>query len=1413
MNMEKTRYILTLLLGLWAGMAVGVDCQSYKLDMRNGLNCVFVRDMVQDRTGYMWFATINGLCRYDGYNMKEVIGPRNIDHELVKDNRTAGVYLWGARFLWVKLRGNLFCCYDLHAGRFVDYTGRKVNGRAFRTGYFDNPSAAWLYDRNNGCRRIAYDGARFSCTDLTHRNAMLPSDNVNFVRTVGDNTWIATTGGLVTYRHGKAKTLLKGVSVIGMACMKGGIYFVGDKGGVYSFANGRVVTMRRQAASFPTVSGCTVLPGWRRILFTTAAETYEYDVPSRSLLPGNAVKTRGCKICTDNRGNDIIYNDLGEVTYIERNSGSCHSFRLFDGSAGSREELRIEAVTTKDRQLWLATTCGYGLFVYDTGRRTLERILPGDSEEDIINTDILHGIYEDATGHIWISQEDRGLSCVKTCAAPSALIPLAKTDKGRMASSTLYNTVRMLHKGSDGALYIANMQKGMFCLSPDMKLSAVGGCKDDVLSVASGSDGTLWTGTRSSGIFIGGRQYIHDDRDKGSLSAGKVSAIQRDSKGRMWIAAFGGGLDMAVKHGDGWRFVHFFNSGGAESEIRTLALDHKGRIWAGTGRGIIVFSPDALLRDRGSYRWLNVNRNVSMDEVHDIMEDSRRRVWACISGSGIALFSNVESVPRLLRHFTTADGLGENMAQSVAEDGRGRICVGTNNGVSVYDERSGRFFNHILSRNPYANICTEGAVSTLADGRLAFGTKAGLLVVPRNLDRGGCPAHGLAVTDVEVNGIPLAQHEGIVTETDATGLRRLTLDHDENSLTIFFSDFSFGSTPAGRYSYIMEGYDKGWSAYSPLDFTMYRNLPPGSYTFRLRSADGDGGREETAVEIVVRPPLWLTWYAFLFYLLLVVAAATIVYRQVKRVNELHNKIKVERQLTEYKLQFFTNVSHEYRTPLTIIQGAMDRISAAGNVPGNLKQPLSAMQKSVSRMMRLVNRLLDFRKVQAGRERLMLEETEIVAFVRDIFYTFHDMAGSKRINYRYIPFASTCSVFIDRHKVDSIVYNLISNAIKYTPAGGDIEVRLAETSDGCIELSVRDSGIGIPKEIQPRLFQCFTQGTAAGDSMGIGLYLSEKFARLHKGSLIFTENPGGGSVFTLLLPAGRDVYAVDDFAEPAAQLVAEPAEEQRAWSVEYRETAPEPMNDCTVMVVEDDRDVREYLVSELQGYFRIVTAVNGEEAWKKIKEKSPDLIVSDVLMPVMTGYKLTKLVKGDDETCDIPVILLTALTDESKRIKGFETGADDYIQKPFSARVLVCRCTQLLQQRQRMKNAVARHKGGSPAAADVVADSRDRKFRKELDNWISTHLADPDMSVDTMAQHFACSRSSLYRRVNQLVGMTPSSYVQHIRMETARRLVAETDLTMAEIASRVGVSDQFYFSRLFKEHFGMPPRKYRNSLNA
>ena len=1400
--------LICLCLNLTAAFRLhATEYYSYSLTQSDGLSGMYVRDVVQDRhNGCLWFATLDGLNRYDGYTFTNITTREVMQRGDTPDNRVKRIHPWGKDFLWLKLRGNVFACYHLRARRFVFHTNPVNTNETY-----DNISLmegeVWLYDSANGCMRVRLNGEAFTPTKFTTANNALPSPHVNFIRKgSGGNVWIGTAKGLVSVTGDNARTVKGKYDIIATAptIIKGKKreVFISSAGDILYVADGKLQPMRclGKLPSGLKVKDAITING--RILLTTKEDVYEFLPQQNRLQRCASITVKDASAIVDNYGNPLLVNDNGDFHFFAANKRQYAGSLPFANSQTKRE-LNFKAVTTRDSQL-LVSTNGQGLFSVDLKGKA-SRL----AEAHQIHTpnDYILSICQDRQGNIWILPEDSGVYCLTPnwSAAAFAAFPAQKAT----ANDDHFQMVRMLRNAKDGNTYAANMGSGLATVS-GVELHSMGTPYGSVLSVAFDNGGTPWWGTRQ-GIFVGDTQYRHDKANALSPSSDKVSDVLCDTKGRMWLACYGGGLDLAVRQKDTWAFRTFFTWSKEVKETRVLCQDHHGMVWLGTGEGIIRFDPDRTALGKKAFRQLLVNKNPKMDEIHAIVEDSKHRVWVTITGTGVALYDNNGRTPRLVRVFTNVDGLGDNSVQSIVEDNRGRIWVGTNNGVSCYNEARQHFNNYSLSNvNLFGNRCLENAACTLPGGLVAFGTKNGMAYFnpdhmvrkPQNTRAG--------LTSIHINNIPLEQLEN-EGKANHDG-KAFHLDHTHNSIQIRFSDFTFDREHNSQYTYWLEGYDKEWSEPSKMPTAIYKNLPPGTYRFHLRSSymDNDWSEDSTMVTFVIAPPFWATWYAWLAYFIAAGAIIYFIWRELEDKRRLRERIRVEQQLTDFKMHFFTNISHEFRTPLTVILGAMDSIREKGELPGNLKQPVSTMLKSTRRMKRLIDRLMDFSKTEDGKMQLRVEDTEVVGFTRDIWTMFQQVAQNKRINYHLTTFAKEHHTPIDRKKADTILCNLISNALKYTPTGGEVTVAIEQDSqNGKLLLRVTDTGVGIKEEKQKELFSRFMQSSFSYDSAGIGLYLSGRMATLHHGSITYTARPGGGSIFTLTLPDSATAYTESETAKQEAQPLAVDPQKDEAWLEGYKEATGLSLNDKRVLVVEDDADVTDFVCQELRHYFVVSTACNGKEALDMIAEQRPDLIITDVMMPVMDGYELTGKLKTNDDFYDIPVIMLTALTDDRKRAKGYDAGADDYIAKPFSMKMLVSRCAQLIRQHDRLKATYSTMVSEEPQKVQtIIREERDKKFIDILDNWIMRHLSDSELNIDTLASSLSYGRSTFYAKVNALTGMTPNNYIRKIRLTEAKRLLEEDNITVAEVSYKTGFSNPYYFSRCFKQEFGMPPSTYR-----
>lgn len=1353
-TIKRLLHTTLLICSLCVLPAIAPAQSTYQLSVDNVLPTNYVRTIIQDKYGYLWFATTAGLTRYDGYETEVFKPSATGNRKLMQDFRILALRMWNDRFLWIRLRGHLYSCYDIERNTFVDFTGdgsynQPIQGFSFLS---DKEMMVW----NDGAgKRIRWDGKSFTST----RQTLPAKDVVNYLAAAGQEYMVAADGTIYQQRNGKLTVVLstftnRNVRKVTEACYYGG-----------------------------------------NILLTTNDGIYEYNLKSHQLLRSK-YNPKQPHIVTDNRSNAIILSYDGSDIYWLTGKKTYHFGGIYNQHLLQlNSEPRYQFHTASDGRLWI-TTYGNGLFAYNPKTEQLE------SYGYLLPSPYVMTAYEDKAGNIWISLENMGVHVVNFSKSEAKYIYSKQGHNG----VDHINDIRLL-KRVGKQLYINNLQNSSVVADGSLKeLYPFKDFQDDMTAAALDSNGKLYVATRKKGIFsvTDGKNYSHND-SPASLANGKLSDIIFDRKGRLWASIFDSGLDAYVNG----KFVHVLDN--KFLQTRNMEMDHQGNIWLCTSQGALKFNPDEILRNPKAYQVIHVSTtDRTNDEIHSIYSDSKGRIWIGSIGNGIMMIDGKDTV-----RYTTRDGLADNNVQSIVEHRRtGDMWFGTDNGISRL--RKSTFNNFYFGANSLENACTEDNAVELDNGNLAFATHQGIVTFNPYTIRETQPAFPLSVTKIVANGISISDLEEGEARLDntLTKAKEFSISHSFNSLTFYFSNFFYAKRNGSMFTYYMEGYDKGWSNLSRINFAQYRNLPVGHYTLHVRSCNANGAwsPQEVTLKIEVRPPFYATWWAYLLYIALAAVIAYYVYVNFRRINALRNKVKVENELTEYKLRFFTNISHEFRTPLTIIQGEMERLKTVDKVPGEMKQPLSSMAKSVERMMRLINQLLEFRKMQNDKLQLALERTDVIAFLHDIFLNFNSMAKSKSINFIFLPFDKSYEMPVDRNYLDKITYNLLSNALKYTPSQGDVVLRISLNTDGRLLISVEDTGVGVEKAKQKLLFQRFNRSSYSHDSIGIGLHLTAELVRVHHGEITYYANQPQGSIFRVALPTDKAVYAPTDFmAEDNAIAIEENDKPRTSMATEYHEMPQTPLNHYKVLIAEDDNDVRQFLSTELQRYFETDYATDGQEAWEKMQKEKPALLVSDVMMPRMDGYQLLKNIRKEQTLSDIPVILLTALTADDKRLKGIDAGADAYIEKPFHMNILVATCCQLLEQRNHLKlvygqqPAVGNTKAAPP---EIIKDEQDKKFQTLLDMWLADHITDPQLNIDTFAESMGYGRTTFYKKMKRITGTTPNDYIRTLRMNKAAELLKDDRLTVAEVGYKVGIDDQYYFSKLFKSFFGISPTKYR-----
>ena len=1419
--MKNALLIFAFLSFYLSSVHASVEIRSNKLTTGDGLANNSIRYMFQDSKGFMWMGTVNGLSYYDGNSFVSIYPDPNLPVSLA-DPRIRNMEEDSNGFLWIATLSSLYSCYDLKHGRFVDFTGCGEYKQSYSKKIIASDQSIWLWDNNNGCRRVVYQDGQFSSQAYKKELGNLSSDEVLFVYESNDSpghVWIGTRQGLWKYHEGKLEAMdTQGESWEHIFSYDQYTCIITGKKEIYrhSLSNNRL----EKIASLTELGDTGVITGSLRLqhqwVMFTATGSYILDPVTGKLRRFSRLNIKNGNVTRDNKGNAWVHNYTGNVWYVNTSTGDIKPFQFLSSEHLGYIDVERYSIIHDSRDIIWITTYGNGLFAYDLNTGGLQHFTFEVSHSSHINSNYLQYIIEDRSGGIWVSSEFSGLSHLEILNKGTLRI----YPNGENASDRS-NTIRMLLRGKNGNVFMANRMGTLYEYDAGLKnILRKEKFTHNVYSMCEDNEGQLWLGMRGIGLRIGPDQwYRHNSKDPGSLSNDNVYLIYRDRKGRMWIGTFGGGLNLAVKTDNGYQFKHFFQDSYGEKRVRVIQEDRNGMMWVGTNNGIYIFHPDSLIHAPKNYILYNHgNETFPSIEIRCLVNDHEGNMWIGTTGTGFAICNPGDDYQHLTFDcYSMKDGLPNGVIQSIVEDQDHKMWIATEYGISRFTPATKQIENYYFSSYTLGNVYSENTACINTDGRLLFGTNYGLVALDTHKVENMEKPVSTVFTGLHINGTHMlpGMEDSPLDET-MSYTRELKLKHYQNSFVIAFSTFNFLSG-ASKYSYRMPPYDSEWSIPSAQNLATYRNLPPGKYQLQVKACNVAGmwGKEST-LEIIIAPPFWQTTWAYLIYLVLIGIAGYFSFHIIRNFNRLRNRIAIEKQLTEYKLEFFTNISHEFRTPLTLIQGALNKLVNIENPPKEMQRPLRTMDKSTRRMLRLINQLLEFRKMQKSKLALSLEETDVIAFLYEIFLSFKDTSESKHMDFSFEPSQPSYKMYIDKGNLDKVTYNLLSNAFKYTPSNGKIIFKVDILEDKQqLRIQVIDNGIGIPKEKRSELFKRFMQSSFSHSSVGVGLHLTHELVNVHKGSISYEDNEGGGSVFTVILPTNSEIYQEKDFLVPNQLLIEE--EEQQHAKEFIREEKPEdtfqppvdPLNKRKVLIIEDDTDIREFLKEEVGIYFEVEVAADGTSGFEKASTYDADLIICDVLMPGMSGFEVTRKLKNEFTTSHIPIILLTALDIEEKYQEGIESGADAYITKPFNVSLLLARIFKLIELRDKLRQKYSNEPG--LAHSIICTNDKDQKFSAKLNEVLNEHMTDTEFSVNDFAGIMGLGRTVFYKKVRGVTGYSPYEYLRVMRLKKAAEMLLTEDLTIAEVAYSVGINDPFYFSKCFKNQFGVSPSAYRKKL--
>ncbi len=1134
---------------------------------------------------------------------------------------------------------------------------------------------------------------------------------------------------------------------------------------------------------------------------------------------GNAVES----IYTENNKLYVGYNSNGLSQFSE--NGNFLKQYLFKGKGGQLHSSCAvrKVIRDKSGRLWIGTNKG----IYVEEENVITWLDP-DIYTGLANLSTFD-IFEDKEGGIWVGTWTGGLSYFHSISNQfknySHNISLNSVSNN-IITSFAQNWENDIFVGTEtGGVNIFNKKNGTFSQvyldkekeNPNIKCQ----CTD--------SRGGHWIGTNNQGLWYkkyGDKEYVQFSKGKEDgkhLSNNGIYSVFPVDSG-IWIGTHGGGINF-YSHSS--RKITFFrpklkgNINTSELYIRSIFVDSYSNLWIGTVGGLLRIS----LKTKDADHAYNENESmISYKYVFFITQLSDGKVWMGTRGAAVSVY---DSKSKVFSYFDAAGLLKENDVYGIVEDVNGNIWFSSDKGLVMYDSKSKKSYKFTKADGIQGNLFNPQSVFVDNQNDLYFGGTQGFSIVKPNKININTRLPEVTINKIIINNKDIKYPFYRSSDKQKHILR---LKSKEKTIKIEFHSDNYLLSEKNKYKYRLVNYYDEWIETDKEAIAFFVNLPAGNYTFEVLTANNDGLWSATPASFVIdiAKPLYATNLAIGIFLLLIILVSIIAFRIIRMRGILKNEVYIEKlqrkqeeQMHEIKLKFFTNISHEFRTPLSLISGPVKILGKAENLTKVQTDLVDVVWRNTSRLLTLINQVVDLRKIDKKEEKLIVTTSNIVSFIKDKVIGFSNEVNENKINFVQKYSDDEINMDFDVDKMEAILFNLLSNAFKYTPKRGSISLSvftnnssndIAYTNqlsfgellaEDYISIEIEDSGSGIDSEDLMKIFNRYGQGkNVKKGSSGIGLSLCHEYTLMHHGRIIAQSTPGKGSRFIVQLPQkqrGQKIFF--DTQKNTEHLnfdIADDSFDEKSFlSANY-----------TVLIVEDNNDFRYYLDHILETHFKILLAENGAKGLQLLQDNNVDLVVSDVMMPGMSGYEFCSSVKSNIATSHIPVILLTALSSVSDQILGIKRGADAYISKPFEDELLILQIKNLLQQREKLRRLFLPKLYSVPSAN---IEGLDNYFLKKLNGLIEENISSEEFSIEQLVQQFGISRSHLHRKLKSLTNYSTTEYIRVYRLEKAIALMQKGEYNLDEIAFLVGFNTHAYFTRCFKKHYKMSPREYKKKL--
>lgn len=1330
--------------------------ESFQTD--EGLPGIFIVDITQDYQGYLWLASHSGLIRYDGYNFEQFVNIPG-DSTSISRNWMESLFLASDSTLWIGT-DQFVSRYFPQSGKFINYAYDPDLKDLLALGQVndiveDSMNNLWLSFQKGGlvCYESSTKQFKRYFDDRNLKQHLLDDQVRDLLWDSKNNLWIGTGEPF--------GTSIKGGGILKFTPKTGYVKrYTHDPQYTNSLIDNRIGAIYEDRNGKIWVGTCKSGLHW-----------YDED------------KDEFVRSSTDKKDKNVMLAPQGEV--------------------GAWSGCPLVVVITEDHlnRFWMGTFNG-GLHLFDPSTGSLDHYYQNSNEPNGFTNDLIMSGFQDNQNRLWIGNASGGL--YKFDAAKEKFHKLIRKPR---SSNTLSgkHVVGIYQAPSDpDHLWIGTERSGVNQLN--LKTGIISHFKHDPLNPTSLSndgiwcfyedlDGNFWIGT-VDGLNLYAKKeksfkhYRHDPLNENSLSGNGITALLEDQKNFLWIGTWGDGLNRIDKKSGKIERFSFgdIQSTSLQQSVYVLHIDKNNQFWVSTWKGgLYLFDYE---RKKFTYYLEGIGAT-------SLWEDKNEIFWITTENSGLIKFNS--KTRKIEKQFTIKDGLPTMATYRAIPDNyrnlwissiSGLICFGLDTEkITVYDVTDG------LPDNTFSH---QTGIKTI-DGIIFFGTLNGLVFFnPDQISYNQIPP-SLVINKVEING----------TTYDSKSIGN-KLNYNQRNITFSFTGIHFTKPLDNTYSYKLEPYDSGWSPVTKERTVRYTNLDPNKYIFYIKSANSDGVWTETptSVSFEIRPPWWATWWAYSIYGLLILSVFYGIRTYELKRKLAHYEAARLKELDQVKSRLYTNITHEFRTPLSIILGVAGQVKK--QVATGVAPHLDMIERNGRQLLQLVNQLLDLSKVDSGKFQLNYQQGDIINYLKYLVESFHSLAEQKAVELHFLSELDSLLMDYDPERLQQIFYNLLSNALKFTPEGGHIYFIVSTTlgvsdTPRVVTIKLKDTGVGIPEDQLTKIFDRFYQlddsDTRRAEGTGIGLALVKELIKLMGGSIAVKSKPGQGTEFLLTIPIRHS--ATITTTREVKQL---PVNGKTNPLLPIASTQVEGPK---VLIIEDNRDVQVYIQNCLSVSYQVEIASDGEDGIQKAQKIIPDLIICDVMMPIKDGFEVCATLKQDRRTSHIPIVMLTAKADYQSKIQGLQHGADIYLAKPFQEEELLLHLHNLLLQRERLQQHYLFLSGLTEQPGDKqVYENVETDFVERVKAIILDHLTDSTFTVSQLSREMTLSQSQLHRKLTALTGYSASKLIRMIRLNHAKKLLHNQALTIASVAYDSGFNDPDYMSKIFKQEFGITPTEFR-----